>query len=101
MRVPLDMLWIDETKKVVAITPNIQPEPGVPDEQLKRYSPPAAVRYVLELNAGASATFGIIAGTQLAFQIPATLLGTPDTASPAARTPSGLPPTPVIGVPQP
>jgi uncharacterized membrane protein (UPF0127 family) len=100
MRFALDMVWVGDDKKVVAVTADIPPEPGVPDASLKHYSPPSPVRYVLELNAGDAAKYGIGPGTQLTFQIPAVLLGTP--APDAAGTPaSGLPPTPVIGAPQP
>jgi uncharacterized membrane protein (UPF0127 family) len=99
MRFALDMVWVGEDKKVIAVTANIPPEPGVADAALKHYSPPSPARYVLELIAGAAAQFAITAGTQLAFEIPATVSGTPTAAGTA--TPSGLPPTPVIGAPQP
>jgi uncharacterized membrane protein (UPF0127 family) len=70
MRFALDMVWIGEDKRVASVTANIPPQPGVPDAQLRRYSPDAAVRYVLELNAGTAARFGIAPGTQLAFTLP-------------------------------
>ncbi len=70
MRFALDMVWIGEDKRVVSITPNIPPQPGVPDAQLRRYSPDVPVRYVLELNANAAARLGIAPGTQLAFALP-------------------------------
>lgn len=101
MRFPLDMIWIGEDKKVVSITANIPPEPGVPDEQLKRYAPDTPVRWVLEVNGGAAAAFGITPGSQMAFEIPPALLGSPVPTTRAGATPSGLPPTPVIGAPQP
>lgn len=96
MRFALDMVWIGEDKKVIAVTANVPPEPGVADAALKRYSPPSPARWVLELNAGAAAMFGIAAGTELGFDIPATLSGTPTVALPATSVP-GLPPTAVIG----
>lgn len=70
MRIPLDMIWIDENKTVVAVTIDVQPEPGVADAQLRRYSPPEPVRYVLEVNAGASLRLGIEAGDVLLFDLP-------------------------------
>jgi uncharacterized membrane protein (UPF0127 family) len=70
MRFPLDMVWIAEDRRVAAVTENVQPQPGVPDEQLRRISPQVAARYVLELNAGAAARRGIGAGTQLMFELP-------------------------------
>ena len=70
MRFALDMVWIGEDKRVVNITPNVPPQPNAPDAQLRRYSPDAPVRYVLELNAGTAARFGLAPRTQLAFTQP-------------------------------
>jgi hypothetical protein len=70
MRFPLDMVWIGEDKRVAGVTANVPPQPGALDEQLRRYSPDAPVRYVLELNAGAAARLGIAAGTRLSFALP-------------------------------
>lgn len=70
MRFALDMVWISEDGSVVAITTDVQPQPGVPDSQLLRYSPDTPARYVLELNAGAAERLGIAAGTQLSFELP-------------------------------
>jgi uncharacterized membrane protein (UPF0127 family) len=68
--IPLDLIWIDADKRVEGITPNVQPEPGVADSGLRRYSSEAPVLYVLELNAGAAARFGIVPGSGLAFDAP-------------------------------
>jgi uncharacterized membrane protein (UPF0127 family) len=70
MRFALDMVWIGEDKRVAGVTTNVQPQPGAPDEQLRRYSAPLPVRYVLELNAGAAARLGMIDGAQLTFALP-------------------------------
>jgi hypothetical protein len=70
MRFPLDMIWIGEDGRIVAVTADVPPEPGVADGGLRRYSPPTAVRYVLEVNAGAAARLGLAAGTLLNFDIP-------------------------------
>jgi uncharacterized membrane protein (UPF0127 family) len=67
MRFALDFVWITEDKRVVAVTPDVQPQPGASDSQLRLYSSPQPVRYVLEINAGASARIGIDAGTRLSF----------------------------------
>jgi hypothetical protein len=69
MRFPLDMVWIDDAKRVVDVTRDVQPQPGEKDDELRRYSPGAAVRYTLEVNAGAAERLGLAPGTQLAFQI--------------------------------
>ncbi len=48
--IPLDMLWLDSSGKIVAIH-TAQPEPGVSDFQLKNYSNSTPAKYVLEINA--------------------------------------------------
>lgn len=51
MKFPLDIIWIND-QKIIKIDKNVQPEPGVADERLKRYSPASDINYVLEVNAG-------------------------------------------------
>lgn len=71
MQFPLDMVWIDEEKRVVAVTRDVpEPEPGTPDAELPRYSPPEPVRYVLELNAGAAERFAVERGDRIEFELP-------------------------------
>lgn len=65
-RIPLDFLWIREGK-IVGITANVQPEPGVPDALLRRYVSPEPVDQVLEVNAGWSATHDIRVGDPVRF----------------------------------
>lgn len=63
--IPLDMIWIDEDRRVAGIAANVQPEPGVADGDLRSYSSGVPVRYVVELNAGAAAARGIAVGDEL------------------------------------
>lgn len=70
MRFALDFIWIDEDRRVVGITAGVQPQPAAADAELRRYAPPVAVRYVLEINAGAAARLGIATGTELTFELP-------------------------------
>jgi uncharacterized membrane protein (UPF0127 family) len=67
--IPLDMVWIDAGKRVVQVHAGVQPEPGVPDSELRRYSPDSDVLYVLELNAGAAAAYGVDPGDVLQFDL--------------------------------
>lgn len=60
--IPLDIVFINETGHVVNIA-RADPEPGVPDTQLTRYSSQGPVLWVLELNQGACARDGIVPGT--------------------------------------
>lgn len=69
MRFALDLVWIDDTQKVVSVTKDVPPEPGVTDAALKRYAPQTAVRYVIEVNAGAADRLGLTPGAQLAFAL--------------------------------
>ncbi len=62
MHYPIDIVWIDETKTVVSITPEATVE-SYPEV----FYPPRPVQYVLELNAGDAADREIHVGTQLQF----------------------------------
>jgi uncharacterized protein len=70
-RIPLDMIWIGEDKRIVEIDADVQPEPGVADADLKRYGPDVPVAYGLEVNAGTAARLGLRPGSQVAFDLPA------------------------------
>ena len=52
MKIPIDIIWIDNNK-IVQIDENVQPpEPDTPTTNLKMYSPNQPVDYVVEVNAG-------------------------------------------------
>lgn len=70
MRFALDMVWIDDGKRVAEVTRDVEAQPGASDEQLRLYAPGAPVRYVLELNSGAAARLGVAPGVQLSFTLP-------------------------------
>lgn len=59
--IPLDLIWI-RAGHVVGITERVQPEPGVPDEELHRYPSPGPVDFVLEVNSGWAVEHGIHEG---------------------------------------
>ncbi|MEX2028255.1 MAG: DUF192 domain-containing protein [Candidatus Curtissbacteria bacterium] len=52
MKFPIDIIWIDENKKIVYIVPTALPEPGKKDNGLTVYKPDGDARYILEINAG-------------------------------------------------
>ncbi len=62
MNFPLDMVWIDSTKKVVGIHEHITPETFP-----MSFYPTEPVKYVLEINAYEAKKFGIATGTTLSF----------------------------------
>lgn len=65
----LDIIWIDENKKIVYIAENASPEPGKKDSEFFRYAPNNNARYVLEINAGISKLHGIQLGDSVNFQL--------------------------------
>ena len=64
---PIDIVWLDETKKVVHV------EAGVPPckkDPCPTYQPMRRAAYVVEMNAGASAHEKIVLGAALGFTVP-------------------------------
>ena len=62
--IPLDMIFIDENG-VVTNVEEANPEPGVPDGELTVYYSDGPVIWVVEVNQGISATYGIETGTHV------------------------------------
>lgn len=62
MNFPLDILWLDSNQKVVHIVQNAQPEAA---QTLQTYRPDLPAQYVLEINAGLVAEYGISVDDQL------------------------------------
>ena len=69
MLIPIDVIWMSAGGRVVDIQ-TAQPEPGVPDEQLKRYRPGDPALYVLEVRAGLAAEKGVRVGDEAEIQLP-------------------------------
>ena len=74
MSFPLDIVWIDNSRKVTFVSPNAPPCP-VTETQCPLYEGSTLARYVLEINAGQAAALGIQEGVQLSFENPAQLIG--------------------------
>ncbi len=62
MNIPLDMVWIDDAKKVISISENVEPKTFP-----KSFYPASPASYVLEINAHSAQKFGIATGTILSF----------------------------------
>ena len=60
--VPLDFVWVSQNKSVAGISSGI-----ATDTYPQVYYPPTDIGYVLELNSGSAAKWGIATGTKLAF----------------------------------
>ena len=62
--IPLDILFIDKELKIANIQ-TMQPQPGVPDGQLRIYEPPVPVIYAIEMNGGLSQKHGFALGMRV------------------------------------
>ena len=60
--IPLDIIWIDDSSRVVHVKANVPPCKADP---CPSYTPSGAARYVLELAAGQAAAHGVVAGSQI------------------------------------
>lgn len=69
MRFPIDVIWIDENKKIVYIAPSALPEPGKKDSELVIYKPSANAKYVLEINAGLASANNLQVGDSVNFEL--------------------------------
>lgn len=63
--IPLDMIWIDEQKRIVHIAHDVPPCKADP---CPSYDPGAFSRYVLEVAAGVAARHGLAKGQTLRFE---------------------------------
>ena len=63
--IPLDMIWIDDQKKIVHVEKNVPPCKADP---CPSYDPGAFARYVLELAAGVAGRHGLANGQVLRFE---------------------------------
>ncbi len=62
MRFSIDIIWLDEAKRVVHIEPNVSP-----DTFPQSFCPKAPAKYVIELNSGETAKSSINIGNQIRF----------------------------------
>ena len=67
MKFAIDIIWIDENKKIVDIATNVPPEPGKKDRELTIYRPGTDAKYILEINAGLSSLNNFQIGDQVEF----------------------------------
>jgi uncharacterized membrane protein (UPF0127 family) len=63
--IPLDLIWIDEQRRVVAVRYEVPPCQADP---CPSYDPGVPAKYVLEVAGGVARQHGIIDGTQLRFE---------------------------------
>jgi uncharacterized membrane protein (UPF0127 family) len=61
MNYPIDIIWITKGT-VTEVTANVQPQPGVPTDQLTKYQPSGPADQILETNAGWASKHGVQPG---------------------------------------
>jgi uncharacterized protein len=64
MEFSIDIIWILDNK-VVDITADVQPEPGVPSSDLRHYSPKVSIDKVLEVNSSWARKNGLRIGDEV------------------------------------
>jgi len=65
-KIALDIMWMDENKRIVEISPNTPPCPG-PEATCPNYGGKVPSRYVLELAAGSAARHKLKVGDKIDF----------------------------------
>jgi uncharacterized membrane protein (UPF0127 family) len=66
-RFPIDIIWIDEERRVVHVAENVPPCRSDP---CPSYEPLRRASYVLEVNAGQARQDGATVGATLSFELP-------------------------------
>jgi uncharacterized membrane protein (UPF0127 family) len=66
-RFPIDIVWLDENKKVVHVAARVPP---CEKDPCPSYSPMRRAAYVVEMNAGAARREKIVLGAALGFTLP-------------------------------
>lgn len=66
-KLPLDIIWMDSSRKIVEISANTPPCPSKSAKECPSFGGHQDAKYVLELNGGAAARNGITLGTPLDF----------------------------------
>src|SRR5688500_4433805 len=66
-RFPIDIVWLDENKKVVHVAPRVPP---CAKEPCPSYQPMRRSAYVVEMNAGVAGREKIVVGAEIGFTLP-------------------------------
>lgn len=69
MKFAIDIIWIDENKRIVDLATNVSPQPGKNDRELTVYKPRGEALYVLEINAGLATLSGLQVGDRISFEL--------------------------------
>ena len=67
VRIPLDIIWMDHSRRIVEISANAPPCPSKSAHDCPNFGGHEKSRYVLELAGGGAAQYGLKVGEQLKF----------------------------------
>ena len=70
MKFAIDIIWLDEAKRVTDVAIDVPAQPGKKDSELIVYKPNNNAKYVLEVNAGLVNLNDIRVGDQAFFELP-------------------------------
>jgi uncharacterized membrane protein (UPF0127 family) len=70
--IPLDIVWLDDSRTVIHVGESLPPCEG-PADSCPMYGPDRAARYVLEVAGGTARGLGIVPGARLLLNLPAGL----------------------------
>ncbi len=66
-RIPLDIIWMNQDRRIVEISPNTPPCPSKAAHECPSFGGHEKARYVLELAGGGAALYGLKVGDSLSF----------------------------------
>ena len=67
VRIPLDIIWMDQQRRIVEISANTPPCPSKSAKQCPNFGGHEKARYVLELAGGGAALYGLRTGDVISF----------------------------------
>ena len=67
VRIPLDIIWMDHSRRIVEIVANAPPCPSAPAHDCPSFGGHEKARYVLELAGGGAALYGLRTGDVVSF----------------------------------
>ncbi len=67
VRIPLDIVWMDNSKKVVEVQENVPPCPSAKAAECPQFGGNQDAQFVLELAAGMAKKYGIVPGSKIDF----------------------------------
>ena len=67
VKMPLDIIWLDQSKKVVEVLANVPPCPSAKSSECPTHGGVQPSQFVLELAAGMAEKYGVTVGSKIYF----------------------------------